>query len=209
MTPPGKDAMRSSAKPAKTSPPDLDEVGGTAVLNFINTLRADAGTPLETLHTDDDVLAWLKKAGMLRAGRSVSLPGGALLPSARRLRALALSAVEQKGAGKHFALSGLNDYLAQAASHLELTRTNGVVRVRREYGSGSAEQMLAALADAIAEFLATADFSLVHQCEGSGCVLWFLDRPNGRRRRFCSEETCGTRTRVAAHRARHAKLSAF
>ena len=199
--------MSSRAKPGKASPPDLDVVGGTPVLNLINTLRIDEGVPLETLHTDDDVLTWLKRAGMGKPTSRAVLPQGALLDSAKRLRGLSQLALEQKAAGKLVNLTGLNDYLSEAASHLKLSQTNGAVEMCREYNSGSAEQVLAPLAEAIAEFLVTADFSLVHQCEGSGCVLWFLDRPNGRPRRFCTEKTCGTRTRVAAHRARHAKLN--
>lgn len=185
--------------------PDLDLVGGNIALNFINTLRANAGVPLETLHTDNDVRVWMKKMGIGAPSRKVSLPDGALLQSARCLRGLALSALEQKKAGKRLSLTALNHYLAHSVSHLKLCRCKESIEVRREYLDDSAEQFLAPVAEAIADLLATANFDLIRRCEGSGCVLWFSDRPNGRPRRFCIGETCGTRTRVAAYRARLAQ----
>ena len=198
-------SSRSRKEHWAASAPDIDFVGGTTALNFINTLRANAGSPLETLHTDTDVRAWMKKMDIGEPSCSRSLPDGALLQSARELRALALSVIEQKTAGKRVGLTTLNDYLSQSRSHLKLIRRKEAIEVRREYVAESAEQFLAPVAETIADLLATANFDLIRRCEGSGCVLWFSDRTNGRPRRFCMEESCGTRTRVAAYRAKLAQ----
>ena len=198
-------SARGRRKQEEASLPDMDFVGGNVALNFINTLRANAGIPVETLHTDRDVRAWMKKMGVGETSCRGSLPDGALLQSARALRALALLAVEQKKAGKRLSLTALNQYLARSVSHLKLFRCKESVEVHREYLADSPEQFLAPVAETVAEFLATTNFDLVRRCEGSGCVLWFSDRTNGRPRRFCIEETCGTRTRVAAYRAKLAQ----
>ncbi len=187
------------------SPPDIDLVGGTTALNFINTLRADAGSPLETLHRDNDVRAWMKKMGIGEPSCKEPLPEGTLLQSARVLRGLALSVVERKKAGKRVGLTALNHYLSQSRSRLKLCRRKDSIEVHREYLAESAEQFLAPIAEKIADLLSDADFDLIRRCEGAGCVLWFSDRTNGRPRRFCMEESCGTRTRVAAFRAKLAQ----
>jgi predicted RNA-binding Zn ribbon-like protein len=44
--------------------------------------------------------------------------------------------------------------------------------------------------------------SLVKQCAGPGCTLWFLDRTKAHARRFCSAAACGNRAKVAAFRER-------
>ena len=191
-----------------SSLPDLDVAGNHIALNFINTLRQDAGVALETLEEDSDVLAWIRKMGLPEPALRKRLPRGALLQSARTLRTAALSAVKQKKAGKRLRLGALNSLLADAVSHLALRGHGPDITLVREYFAASAPQFLAPVAEAVAELLAFENFDLVRACEGSGCVLWFLDRANGRPRRFCTEETCGTRMRVSAHRARQARLKA-
>ena len=40
------------------------------------------------------------------------------------------------------------------------------------------------------------------RCEGSRCALLFVDTSRSGRRRWCSMERCGNRSKVAAHRRR-------
>ncbi|MBL0803339.1 CGNR zinc finger domain-containing protein, partial [Streptomyces albidoflavus] len=42
--------------------------------------------------------------------------------------------------------------------------------------------------------------ALLRRCAGQDCPLVYLDTSRGRRRRWCSGETCGNRERVARHR---------
>ncbi|MFF8829857.1 CGNR zinc finger domain-containing protein [Streptomyces sp. NPDC015131] len=44
--------------------------------------------------------------------------------------------------------------------------------------------------------------AMLRQCAGDTCRRVYLDTSRGRRRRWCSSETCGNRERVARHRAR-------
>ncbi|MBV9276518.1 MAG: CGNR zinc finger domain-containing protein, partial [Verrucomicrobia bacterium] len=56
----------------------------------------------------------------------------------------------------------------------------------------------------LADLVCSQDFSLVKGCEGKACTLLFLDRTNGRARRWCSMTICGNRAKQAAHRQRSA-----
>ena len=46
----------------------------------------------------------------------------------------------------------------------------------------------------------------LRRCEGSGCVLLFVDTSRSGRRRWCSMERCGNRAKVAAHRRRRKEI---
>jgi predicted RNA-binding Zn ribbon-like protein len=62
--------------------------------------------------------------------------------------------------------------------------------------------ILGPVAEMVEDLLINADRARVRQCEGENCSLWFLDVSKSNRRRWCSMEVCGNRSKVAAHRAR-------
>ncbi|MFJ2741551.1 CGNR zinc finger domain-containing protein [Streptomyces sp. NPDC087440] len=67
------------------------------------------------------------------------------------------------------------------------------------------EQLLAVLArDAVALLTDPVARARLRRCEGDTCERLYLDTSRGRRRRWCSSETCGNRERVARHRRRAA-----
>ncbi|WP_213807844.1 CGNR zinc finger domain-containing protein [Granulicella sp. dw_53] len=199
--------MSSHGQKQKEAPPpvDVDLVAGHAAVSFINTLRNDAGVPVEHLLSDKDVHSWMRKMEIPEPNLRKELAIGALLRTAKALRSIALEAVQQKKSGKRVDLTALNGFLARSESHLEMRQQKKAIEVNRAYFANSAEQFLAPTAEAISDLLANGNFELIRQCEGTGCGLWFLDRTNGRARRYCIEEACGTRMRVAAYRAKQAK----
>ena len=89
---------RKGQQTTTSLPFNVDLLGSNVVLNFINTLRNDAGVPLETFQNDKDVLVWMKKMGLLGPKLRRSLPKGALLQSARGLRAATLAVIREKKA---------------------------------------------------------------------------------------------------------------
>jgi predicted RNA-binding Zn ribbon-like protein len=66
----------------------------------------------------------------------------------------------------------------------------------------SAETLLLPIAEALARFVCSEDFTYVKACEGPDCTLLFADRTRGRARRWCSMAICGNRAKQAAHRHR-------
>ena len=77
--------------------------------------------------------------------------------------------------------------------------------LRRLRRWGTPGTLLLPIAEALAHLVCSEDFSLVKVCEGKVCTFLFLDRTNGRARRWCSMTVCGNRAKQAAHRARAAK----
>jgi predicted RNA-binding Zn ribbon-like protein len=183
----------------------LDFVGDNLAINFINTRRMIEGQLTDTLQSDGDVKAWLKRLEVPIAKGPLIFSNGVLLQVARELREIALDAVRDRKSGKRPSLVMLNRFLRNAPSHRALvTDDEGNIRETRVYGKETAEEFLAPVAEAVAALLAEGDFDLVRHCEGNVCVLWFYDRTKGHRRRWCTSTGCGNRAKVAAFRARNA-----
>jgi predicted RNA-binding Zn ribbon-like protein len=157
------------------------------------------GELVDFLERDMDVLRWLEQAGL----GLPSSPPPFLVEAARRLRENIRSLVEKRKAGQRGDPSVLNRFLAEAHSHPQLVwnrpRSVNIDRVRRR---DTAAGILAPLAEAAAELLATGDFTLVKRCEDETCVLWFSDQTKSHHRRWCSTMLCGNRHKVAAYRKR-------
>lgn len=178
-------------------------LAGHLSLDFLNTRMRVNGRIVDVLQRDQDVIHWLKQAGFSvpKAGRGVTrIP---LLDSARKLRENIRSLVEQRKAGRRGDPAILNRFLSAAQSHCRLVwkkpRSLKIEKVRR---IETPEAILAPIAEAAADLLATADFKLVKRCEDVACVLWFTDRTKSHHRRWCSMGICGNRQKVAAYRRR-------
>ena len=185
----------------------LDFVGDDLAINFINTRRMVEGQLRDTLQSDSDVKAWLRRLEVPVAKGSLPFGDGVLLNEARELREIALAAVQDRKSGKKPWLVALNRFLANAPSHAVLTTDDARnLRVTRVYGKETVEAFLAPVAEAVADLLADGDFNLVRHCEGNACVLWFYDRTKGHRRRWCTSTGCGNRAKVAAFRARASQI---
>jgi predicted RNA-binding Zn ribbon-like protein len=181
----------------------LDFVGDHLAINFINTRRMVEGQLTDTLQSDSDVKAWLRRLEVPVAKGTLPCSYGVLLQGARGLREIALAAVQDRKSGKKPSLVALNRFLADAPSHAVLTTDDARnIRVTRVYGKETVEAFLAPVAEAVADLLADGDFDLVRHCEGNACVMWFYDRTKGHRRRWCTSTGCGNRAKVAAFRAR-------
>ena len=193
--------MRSSPKrPAEAGPLFL---GGHPALDLLNTRMRVNGELVDFLQRDEDVLRWLEQAGFPTPAMGPKWAPLSLVGPARALRETIRSLIEKRKAGKRGDPSILNRFLAAAQSHAQLVwskpRSLKIERIRR---LATPEAILAPVAEAAADLLATGDFSLVKRCEDEACVLWFADHTKSHHRRWCSNVLCGNRHKVAAYRRR-------
>lgn len=171
-------------------------IAGAAPLDFVNTEVMLRGERTDLLRDDHDLGRWLAEAGFGRLrGRS--------LVAVKELRAqLRRTFVHLAGGGKlrPSDVAPIERVLEATRGTLKLELRDGKPRVGYEpEGEPSA---LFVIARSAAEFLASADLSLVKSCEGSGCILLFYDTTKSHTRRWCSMAACGNREKVAAHYAR-------
>lgn len=196
-------------------------------LDFLNSLALPMGKEVEWLGSGADLLAWLKASDLvdttvLDEMRSTANPSelDAVAAQARALREWFRDfVVRHRGKAltrKALAeLDPLNRLLARDEQFAQIElRPKGASEspelalelvVRRRWQSPDA--LLLPVADAIAQLVTTADFRNVKQCEGSACVLHFLDTTRDGRRRWCSMAVCGNRAKQAAHRSRKSAAS--
>jgi predicted RNA-binding Zn ribbon-like protein len=161
------------------------------------------GKIVDVLQRDQDVSHWLKQAGLAVPKLGPHAARLSLLDSARTLRESIRSLVEKRKAGRRANPSVLNRFLCAAQSHFRLVWSKphslNIEKIRR---NDTPEAILAPIAEAAADLLATGDFTLVKRCEDGACVLWFADRTKSHHRRWCSMGICGNRQKVAAYRRR-------
>jgi predicted RNA-binding Zn ribbon-like protein len=214
--------------PDRRSRPAAFFVADHLALDFVNTRATPSGVWTDWLNDGEDLLAWLEQAGAIEpeaARRLRKQPGArrALDQVAHRARNLRgwLRPFVERHAGRPLTaealaeLGPLNRLLARDESYwrFEARRDSTcgpeaekpVLRLRRVRRWTSPEQLLALIAEAIADLVCNADFRRIHVCEGTACTLMFLDKTKSHARRWCSMAICGNRAKAAAHRARAAR----
>jgi len=199
-------------------------VGEHLALDFLNTTATPRGELIDWLADGNDLVSWLEQAGSIEA------------PAAARVRAFGRDALDEvAGQARQFrqwlrgfvtarmgkplrataaAVAPLNELLARDNSFQE------VVAAGRHAGGGrrlrlrtvrrweNPQELLDPIAGAAADLVCRQDFRLIRSCEGTACVLVFLDRTKAHARRWCSMAVCGNRAKAAAHRARRARKEA-
>jgi predicted RNA-binding Zn ribbon-like protein len=195
-------------------------------LDFLNSIAVPVDVKVEWLACGEDLLAWLKQAGLvpeevLKAFRKSALPGelDAIAAQARALRDWFKPFV-YKHMGKPIGpnalrqLEPLNQMLARDDEFGQIAVRDRPDRREHSHGGTSGlawrrqrrwqspESLLLPLARSLADFVCTEDFTYVKACEGPDCTLLFVDRTRSRARRWCSMAVCGNRAKQAAHRKR-------
>ncbi len=194
----------------------------TRALDFLNTLSGPPHAEVEWLADGSKWLAWLRASGWVDASvldglRASATPGelDAVALQAREMREWFRGFVARhrgKPLTRHALteLEPLNRLLSRDVQFRQIglqpkeasndANTALTLMIHRRWHTP--ETLLYPVADAIAQFVTSADFTDVKHCEGPGCTLHFLDTTRDHRRRWCSMAVCGNRAKQAAHRLR-------
>jgi predicted RNA-binding Zn ribbon-like protein len=188
-------------------------LGGHPAVDFLNTAFAPDGVQMETIPHGQALLDWMVGARIIEEGAASKLIqrfGGKALDStaaqARRLRERTRDWLERwrvaprRNYGEEIA--ALNAHLARGTWRREVVTSDDGLTIIEQLTLESADALLALLAWHVARLVTLEKPSLLKECAGTGCTLWFLDRTKAHRRRFCSSAACGNRAKVAAFRER-------
>ena len=221
-----KDGIPKSRLGISDNRPPAMFVADDAGLDFLNSIGTPVDTVVEWIANGEDLLAWLLEAKLIDSTqvevlRANSFPG--------ELDEVAAQARALREWFRDFVLAHMGRPLtAKALNRLEplnrvLERDQGYgaivprsadrenppaasgFELRRLRRWGTPSDLLLPIAEALAHLVCLEDFSLVKGCEGKICTFLFLDRTNGRARRWCSMMVCGNRAKQAAHRERAVK----
>jgi predicted RNA-binding Zn ribbon-like protein len=188
-------------------------LGSHPAIDFLNTALAPDGQPIETIGDGRAWLDWLVGAGLLDKAQAAKLArrfgADALDESAaeaRRIREWARGWLVRWRASPKAAyreeVAALNKLLARGTYSRHVTAAGGKLMVDELPRIETPGMLVALAAAALAALIAKEQPSLVRECAGSACTLWFLDRSKAHSRQFCSPAACGNRAKVAAFRGR-------
>jgi predicted RNA-binding Zn ribbon-like protein len=193
-------------------------VGDHLALDFLNTLATPHGELIEWLGDGNDLVSWLEGAGAIepaaaawmRENRRDALDevAGQARQFRQWLRGFVTARMGKPLRATAAALAPLNELLAgdNCFQRVEAagrdTETGRRLMLRTVQRWENPRELLEPIARAAADLICNQDFRLIRSCEGTACVLLFLDRTKAHARRWCSMAACGNRAKAAAHRAR-------
>ncbi|HEY3682743.1 MAG TPA: CGNR zinc finger domain-containing protein [Streptosporangiaceae bacterium] len=178
--------------------------GGRRSLDLIATIgNRPTSAPVERLPTPRRLAQWLRDAGL--TGRDAATTAAvtdadlAHFVGLREALYRLVRAARAGGAPEASDVALVNDAAAVQVRPPQM-RAAARALVRAAPPADGPRDALALVARDAIELLTGDDAAHIGVCAADDCELFFVD-PSGRRR-FCSAAACGTRTRVAAHRAR-------
>lgn len=178
-------------------------IGGNLALDFVNTLanRLAPKKRREYLRGDSDLLRWVRLAG-IDAGHRRPIPTREAVRLREALyRILAAHLKAQPPRKPDIGL--LNRFLRRARASWKLQ--GGKTMWQWQWaGAGGISYPLARIAESAAKLLTSGDLKLLRRCGDAHCGWLFLDRSQGRRRKWCSMQDCGNRAKVRRFFAKRA-----
>jgi predicted RNA-binding Zn ribbon-like protein len=195
-------------------------IGDAQALDFLNSVATPIDVPVDWLDDGEGLLSWLRQAQLVpepvlehmraqHAGQELEK----VAEQARSLREWFRGFVrEHKGRplNRHDLrkLEPLNRLLERDDSFVQLAPAPSEppleLRTMRRWRSPDA--LLTPIAEALARFVCSENFTHVKACEGATCTLLFADHTRSGVRRWCSMAICGNRAKQAAHRQRLKQL---
>lgn len=190
-----------------TETPTFHFVGNNLAIDFANTKIASNGSPLELLQRGGDLAAWASSAGLISEReadgriRDWNERGASVLREALKFRTVIHDLVVGLAAGSSVdgnIIKVINDHLKMKIGNTEIVPSeSGFEKVlRADYADP--RQILAAVAESVADLLAYGDLELIKKCENPDCVLYFYDTTKNHNRRWCSMAACGNRAKAKA-----------
>jgi predicted RNA-binding Zn ribbon-like protein len=182
-------------------------------LDLLNTTPVLADGPVDLLSSFTDLTQWAAASGLIGVAAAETLRqrfegtpiGAGALAATKNLREALRDIVKTIASDKPVppaALDSINAALQQSQGRIQLQwnpKKHLFVRAHRRDVDGTAQEIVAAIADAGVRLLTEKSLSLIRKCENPACVLHFYDTSKNHGRRWCSMEICGNRLKVAAH----------
>lgn len=194
-------------------------IGNQMSLDFLNTVVAQNGAPLDLLTHWTDFVAWAAQAEIIarpqaeewaREGKGTR-NAAALLAQVREFRETLRRIIGRYARGAALSkvdLEKINVQLRAQNGYSELVRSAGAYEKRFRAQYDAPLHLLAPIAESAADLLCYATPAFIKKCENPACVLQFYDTTKNHTRRWCSMQVCGNRAKAAAFYQRSKQHSA-
>lgn len=170
---------------------------GLLSVDFANSVACPSCRVADALSSADEFNRWVRA----RPIRPVRIAGSSEMRTLRRfrrdIRAL-LGACVSRTLPSAASLERVNSARRRASGHSELMWHDGRWMIMdRKTSDSAAEAVTGAVAQSVADLLASSDRLKLRACRGPGCNHFLLAR--NRHQIWCSPTGCGNRVRVARH----------
>ena len=195
---------------------NLDLKSGHPVLEFTNTVGNHASEhPGETLFNYEDLLAWMGKAGLMRAEQMESLKRKAATRPEESAGIFAKSLEVREAVYRIFVaktkskspadsdLAILNSVLTHPNSGAQMVYRSGRFEWGWNFDENALECPLWVLALSAVDLLTSENLKWVGQCaDEEGCGWLFVDTSKNHSRRWCDINDCGNRAKQRRYQQR-------
>jgi predicted RNA-binding Zn ribbon-like protein len=182
------------------SPPSFRFPGGRLSVDLTLTLGKRGTSPLERLRAPEDLARWFVAAGL--APNEVPATERDL-GAARDLREALYRLFTASPSGRPAGpadLAVVNDRAATPPPAVRLAQAGA--RLVAIADAPSAASLLAAVARDAVDLLSGPLAGRIRECAAEACSVLFVDASPAGRRRWCSMDVCGARSKMAAYRHR-------
>jgi predicted RNA-binding Zn ribbon-like protein len=198
---------------------NLDLKSGHPSLEFTNTVNDHASEqPGETLFKYEDILAWAKRVGLLRAEQTDRLvhkaagrpeEAAAIFTKSLELREAIYRIFVAKTKGKSPAqedLAILNSVLSPLIGGAQLMHHAGKFEWQWNFDENALEMPLWLSALSAVDLMTSDYYQWVGQCaDEDGCGWLFVDTSKNHSRRWCDINDCGNRAKQRRYQKRAQK----
>jgi predicted RNA-binding Zn ribbon-like protein len=176
---------------------------GRLCLAFCATVGERWQRNFERLRSAADYGRWVVEAGLLPSPPDV---GQADLEAARELREAIYRGVRAAMDGHSAASADLKAVNAWAARPGFAPQLDFDWTKRTEVPVDPVAATLSTVARDAVDLLGGPERHRIRECAAPDCALLFVDRSRPGTRRWCADNACGNRSRVADYRRRHARV---
>lgn len=184
-------------------------VGNNICLDFINTLVAANGKPLELLANFADLTSWAVAAKLLEpehaekflnnwSGERESEETFKAALHFRELLRETVLALKGDDPIKPKILTAINRMLQNQNGTVEVRKTENGFEKSFHVALNAPQELIVPIAESAADLLCYANPAFIKKCEAADCVLYFYDATKNHSRRWCSMRACGNRAKAAA-----------
>jgi len=199
-------------------------IADNSALDLLNSIANPADTEFDWLGNGNDLISWLEQADLLSKkelcqfrAKDKLIACDTIASEIRELREwfrkfVSTYAGQPLAASTLKEISPLNKILAKGNNYKQIEEChlehivscdeNIFLRWHACRHWHSPNDLLQVIAETMGDLVCTADFSLIKNCEGPTCTLWFYDLSKNHSRRWCTMSICGNRAKAALHRAK-------
>ncbi|MFT5705955.1 MAG: putative RNA-binding Zn ribbon-like protein [Oceanospirillaceae bacterium] len=177
--------------------PNFYFVANNLAIDFVNTTIQKHLAAYELINNPTEFLFWAADAGAKLQANQPAFEMQSIYHLRQALKAL----FEAKIQGINFpdqALVTLNQHLIDAPVQQKLLQVGQEVSLQPVNSELTISKFLGEIAHQAAKILISAHKQPIKSCASEKCILMFLDTSRSKKRRWCSMDLCGNRSKAAA-----------